>query len=85
MSPFLCEGENYNKEEPRWNIYCDGDKDSEFMDIIELESKNFVPGTKIKVLEPCCPKCGEIASICQDRDYYNCDFDWEKWIENNYS
>lgn len=83
MSPDVYDGPNCEEVRPRWNVFADGDMDSDYQDLLELDSRHFPPGTKIVVLEPKCPKCDQIRELCSGDD--GCDFDWDEWTANQYS
>ena len=93
MKPDLYGGKTCDKEVPRWEVYADGDKDSDTTRSIALAARCFPPGTRITIEEPCCPQCGETrapiypypkrgplyAGKCQ------CGFDWDDWVAQQYS
>jgi hypothetical protein len=83
MSPDVYAGESCDQIKPRWHGHCEGDMDSDYFDLLELDPTQFPPGTKVVVLQPCCPECGQIAEICTLDEY--CDFDWEQWTLSKYS
>lgn len=84
MSPDMYSGPNCDELKPRWHGFCEGDMDSEYYEEpLQLCATTFKPGTKVIVLEPCCPKCGQIASLCED--YEPCDFNWDEWVACEYS
>jgi len=91
-------GEKLDKVEKHFETYCDGDMDSDrHQEDIVFSLKDLPPGAIISVQYPCCPECGvaredeyktnpgcamEIighASKCQ------CDFDWENWVQEEFS
>ena len=81
-------GDNADEHKKYWNCYAVGDKqDDDCSEPIVLDAELFPVGTKVIVLEPVCPKCGEVYDNCIVRGYNNaneCDFDWRKWVEENY-
>ncbi|SEG20891.1 hypothetical protein [Marinobacterium lutimaris] len=83
MRPDLYAGENADQMRPQWRTYCEGDMDGDFLDILTLDAKRFPPGTKVLVLEPCCPECGQVVECCRTDD--ECDFDWDEWVLDQYS
>lgn len=83
MDPDLYAGQNFNELRPRWKAYAEGDMDHDYMEVVSLDSRMFHPGTKIVVLEPVCPKCKQIVSICGELT--GCDFDWDAWVNDRYS
>lgn len=83
MEPDVYGGENCDEVRPRWNAYAEGDMDADYSDSITIDAKHYPPGTKISVLEPCCPKCGQIPEFCRASD--GCDFDWDAWVLDEYS
>ena len=89
MRPNCYGGEKCDKHIPQWWGYFVGDKqDDTVKEPIILSPENFPPGTKVTIEEPICPKCGEIYTNCMVRGYNmptECDFDWVKWTEEQYS
>ena len=83
MSPDVYGGETCDQMHPRWIGFAEGDRDSDYSDRIEFDAKNFPAGTKVIVLEPECPKCHQVSSLCQSDE--TCDFDWNRWILERYS
>ncbi|MET4160540.1 hypothetical protein ABIE61_000354 [Marinobacterium sp. MBR-111] len=83
MSPDVYSGENCDQVRPRWNAHADGDMDSDYIEALTIDAKHFPPGTKIQILEPCCPKCGQIPELCRGDD--GCDFNWDEWVLGKYS
>jgi hypothetical protein len=57
--------------------------DSDYIEALTIDAKHFPPGTKIQILEPCCPKCGQIPELCRGDD--GCDFNWDEWVLGKYS
>jgi len=78
MKPNVYGGKDCETHIPQWESYFEGDKESEICDTLDYYSKYFVPGTKIIIMEPVCPECEHIASIC------DCGFDWKTWTEGEY-
>ncbi|PKM43244.1 MAG: hypothetical protein CVV05_15470 [Gammaproteobacteria bacterium HGW-Gammaproteobacteria-1] len=83
MKPDVYDGENCDQVRPRWHAHAEGDMDSDYTETVTLDSKQFPPGTKILVMEPCCPKCGMIPDLCRTDE--GCDFDWDAWTLDQYS
>jgi len=83
LSPDVYDGDNCDEVRHRWDCYTEGDMDSDFIDVLELDAKQFPPGTKVKVLEPLCPLCHQEREFCEP--YEPCDFDWDEWVQNQYS
>jgi hypothetical protein len=94
MKPDLYGGKNCDKLVPQWSCYAEGDKDGEDgLTALELAARTFPPGTKVVVSEPLCPDCGQVrcpkfptpargaiyAGPCE------CGFDWDAWVESQYS
>ena len=86
MKPDVYGGKNLDEHIPRWNGYADGDKqDDTSSDPLIFRPEDFPPGTKIVVSEPLCPKCGEVFENCNAKTGRDCDFDWRRWAEEQYS
>lgn len=83
QKPDVYGGEECNEHIPRWEAYAEGDMDSDMTEELTLMAKNFMPGTRITVEEPCCPKCGMNATLCSETN--DCDYDWKEWADNEYS
>lgn len=83
MAPDVYGGESCEEVIPRWLAYAEGDMDSGYEENIVLDAKYFPPGTKISVLEPCCPKCSQVSEFCRSDE--SCDFDWDTWALDQYS
>lgn len=84
LSPDIYDGPECDQVRRRWRAYAEGDMQEEpDIDTLDLAAKLFHPGTRVRVMEPMCPKCQEIASMCRDNEY--CDFDWDYWTECEYS
>lgn len=85
MKPDIYGGDNCDQHIPTWDVYSDGDKNSTSIDKITLDAKDFPPGTKIVISEPVCPKCGMTVGMCMELGTDQCEFDWENWVEEQYS
>jgi len=83
QEPDFYAGDDCDEIEPRWHCHCEGDMDSEYIDTIEISAKHFPAGTRVLVLQPCCPECGQIAELCSTDEY--CEFDWESWAAGRWS
>lgn len=84
MKPDVYGGEKCDQVVPRWEVYGEGDMDLDFLsEPIKLDFKHFPPGTTVIVSVPCCPKCGQIVELCKSDD--GCEFDWDEWVQNEYS
>lgn len=83
QKPDVYAGEKCDEVRPRFWGYADGDMDGGFDDKIELMPDRFPAGTKIIVQVPCCPDCDQDADMCKSDD--SCDFDWDGWVQNEYS
>ena len=82
--PDVYDGENCDQIRPLWEAYADGDMDSDTFDhSIELCCKTFPPGTKVVISVPCCPECGQQVEMCRTDE--GCEFDWDEWVQNEYS
>jgi len=82
QKPDLYDGPDCNQIRHRFECFCEGDMESEFLDSIDLNASTFPPGTKVIVQIPTCPKCGMDCEMCQADDL--CDFDWDSWVADKY-
>ena len=82
MSPDIYAGESLNEVKARWHTFCDGDMDSDHLDVVTLDANLFPPGAKISITVPCCPRCGHIQEMCEPGE--DCDFNWSLWRDNKY-
>ena len=91
-------GENCDEVTTYFNTYCSGDmSDDNHKDDIIITLKDLPPGTKITVEYPCCPDCGVIRDdkmeflpggiwkIVGHEDTCDCGFDWNNWVQNEFS
>ena len=79
QEPDIYGGKNLDQNRPRWIEAIPKEGDEEIGEILELDPKDFPPGTQIIVKEPFCPKCGEIYENCVVGEADNtrdCNFDW---------
>lgn len=84
VSPDVYGGDQCNQVLPRWEAYADGDMQGEtFTEPLELIASMYPAGTRVMVEQPCCPDCHQIAEMCAVDD--GCSFDWDYWIECEYS
>lgn len=91
--PDVYDGPNCDQVRPRWEVYADGDMDSDTSADVELSARTFPPGTKIVISEPLCPSCGELREPIhpapETGPIYSgpcrCGFDWDKWVSDQYS
>lgn len=83
MEPDVYSGKNCDKHKPRWIVGIEKEGDQDMGNWLELSAKNFPSGTQIIIKQPVCPKCEEIAENCIS--FGECDFDWKKWTEEQYS
>ena len=83
QKPDVYGGKNCDEHLPRWEAFAEGDMDSDFLEEISLDPKQFPAGTKVVVMEPVCPECNCNASVCQAVG--ECKFDWREWAELRYS
>lgn len=90
VDPDLYDGETCDQVTHRWNGYWVGDGDNDYIDELQLDSKQFPPGTILEIKVPVCPLCESpldyypIAGkkyFCSD----GCEFDWEAWVDGVYS
>ena len=88
MEPDVYDGPNFNQHRPRWIIGIEKEGDCDVGGTLEIQAKNHPPGTQVVIIEPLCPKCGEVYENCMVRGYGHsseCDFDWKRWAEEQYS
>lgn len=92
MAPDVYAGKTCDQHKPRWVASADGDKDGwePVGQLLELSAHTFPPGTKISVMEPCCPNCQEVPSLMDmpgqsGKWECGCDFDWQEFANNEYS
>jgi len=87
MEPDVYGGENLDKHVPQWRGCASGDMECEtFREPMMLDPKFYPPGTKVSIRVPICPKCGDVYENCIVRgNVGDCDFDWNKLVENTYS
>lgn len=94
MKPDIYVGPNCDRHKPEWEVYADGDMDSDKLTMLKLSARLFPPGTKIVISEPVCPNCGERrepknpgrgASAPNYAGPCRCGFDWDSWVEGEYS
>lgn len=100
MKPDIYSGKSCEQHKPQWETSADGDRESSTVDIIQLDSETFPPGTKVVVSEPFCPNCLMVPQRSTDRDTFKsdqgedvteyrwsceCDFDWRKFANSEYS
>lgn len=73
-------GEQCNEKENYWNVYAEGDMQDDDTTAPLILDCNFIPrGSKVIVKAPICPNCDAIEELCE------CDFDWDNWIDCQYS
>lgn len=94
MKPDIYAGKNCDEIRPQWECHADGDTEADTRGLIELCAKTFPPGTKIVISEPLCPKCGipripSFPTNKRNEPLYSgpceCGFDWDKWVQEQYS
>ena len=83
MKPDIYDGEKCDQIRPRWWAYADGDMDGDFINTLDFDAKQFPAGTMVVLSLPVCPKCDQTVELCEHDDH--CDFDWEEWVQNEYS
>lgn len=86
MEPNVYAGESCDEHAPRWHAHAEGNRESEHLSIITLDSKTFPAGTKVSIEVPCCPECGISADFAhaQNTQLCECGFDWKAWAEDQY-
>lgn len=100
MQPDCYGGRSFAELRTRWWGYCEGDKEGDYTENLQLASVTFPPGTQVIVSEPVCPKCEEVPTRSlepwtfktEDDDtvteYHwscGCDFDWRGFALDHYS
>lgn len=92
MHPDVYDGPNCDQVRPDWEVGAEGDKcsPSSHGDQLELSAKTFPPGTTVVVSVPMCPNCSEPADYYFNHldgtmDKCQCGFDWNDWVQNEYS
>jgi len=82
MKPDVYGGKNCEEHMPQW-IGSFYDEEMDELGTIELDPKSFPAGTKITIEVPECPECNMDADLCQEMG--ECEFDWHKWADDEYS
>lgn len=97
MEPDMYGGKECDELVPRWRCYAEGDKDSDHQhEPLSLDPRLYPPGTKITIVEPVCPDCGELRGVNFPKPdkpdalpafdaKCDCGFDWEEWTANEFS
>lgn len=94
MKPDVYGGPGCDEVRPEWVVFAEGDKDSDTIEDLGMKAIHFPPGTKVVVLEPVCPDCGELREPIWPNPGKNmplytgpcrCGFDWDKWVLENFS
>ena len=84
VKPDVYGGDKCDEVIPRWEAYADGDMDSDTFDhLLEFCCKTLPAGAKVTVSVPCCPECQQQVEMCQPDE--GCDFDWDEWVQDEYS
>lgn len=91
-------GKNCNQVKKHFEIYCDGDMDSDTSDEdIVIKLAELPPGARVSITYPCCPKCalpredkfkqmdGGTLKIVGHKSKCQCGFNWNNWVLNTYS
>lgn len=91
-------GPKFNEVSTYFNTYCDGDmQDDNHTNDLVLQVKDLPPGARIIVEYPCCPSCGTprqdvlklkdggVREIVGHEPKCECGFDWNQWVEEQYS
>lgn len=80
QKPDVYGGDSCDQHEAQWDVYAEGDRDSETSKApLTLDPKDFPAGTRITITVPVCPRCDCDAGLCR------CTYDWKAWAENQYS
>ena len=91
-------GEQCDQVTKHFETYCDGDmgSDTHTEDIV-IKLSDLPPGAKISVEYPCCPKCslprsdeferldGGSLRIIGHKSTCDCGFDWDEWVQSEFS
>jgi len=89
MEPDIYDGPNCDEIKPRWIVGFPKEGDTDMGKVLEFDAEHFPPGARVIVESPVCPKCGEIYENCNLEPGLEtsrtCDFDWGKWVEEQYS
>lgn len=77
-------GPTFDVHSPTWESHFEGDMEAnEDGDDLVLDPKQFPAGTKVLILVPVCPDCGNHVELCEiDK---SCGFDWKAWAEEKYA
>jgi len=91
-------GKNLNQVKKQFEIYCDGDMDSDTTtEDIVIKLSDLPPGAKISVEYPCCPNCslpredkfkqlaGGSLKIVGHKAKCQCGFNWNEWVLGKYT
>ena len=87
MKPDVYSGDNLDEVKAQWSSYFDGDKDGESgMETFDLVASRYPAGTKITIEVPMCPEedC-ELDAEWAKNGICPCGFDWNEWVEGEYS
>lgn len=102
MKPNTYSGDSCEEHKPGWYAFAAGDRESEEgLETLDLHAATFPPGTKVVVMEPVCPNCGEVPGRSiepveitgkESGDKFKeftwscgCDFNWREWANREYS
>ena len=91
-------GDTCDQVTKQFEIYCEGDMDSETTDEdIVISLSDLPPGARVLVAYPCCPECGVpreddfetmeggAMKIVGHKSKCECGFDWDEWVLHQYS
>ncbi len=73
-------GDGCNEKRPLWKFTAEGDRGpTEDARPLILDCSKFPAGTKVHISVPVCPECEMDCEICE------CGFDWDAWVDDQYS
>lgn len=81
----IYDGAECNEHRPRWMASVEKEGMVEIGPIVELDAEHFPPGTKIRIMEPVCPECGDTPWKDHAQWVCSCGFNWKEWTEREYS
>lgn len=91
QAPDLYDGRECDEVRPLWVGSAEGDKScpsavGDNTGLVSFNPAHYPAGTRILVQVPDCPDCTEPAPSGQDvSDRCSCGFNWELWMESQYS
>ena len=94
QEPDCYDGASCDQRRPRWMTSYPKEGDEEDGETLKLEmnARQYPPGTRVTIEVPCCPKCGDPADCHYDgltpvREWPSCEcgFSWTEWVIDNFS